>query len=461
MAAGRRLGAPRGRARWGCRAGFFAVFSWQPRTGGLPGPAPCGRILPWRGGGSRYNGRPLFRQSMNRSDMEHDKGGPSAPAAAGEILQPGIPGFCTRTSTTPRACGTWRRTRSPACGHRILGLAGRYAAWRAAPDSLDPKTASALLVGAGPRRVGLPLARLFRVEEACELLRLGVRVHDPVFRFKLEFVRRRALAHFKAGADLEPGAARDAERDPGRTDGAPGVALRGTGPDRRRGQCDRSCGAGGGTGPAGAGGVTGRAGEGDPAGSVGAGAAGSRPAGAPSVLPGFGRPRPRRRDGPLRLAAPRRRGAPQGPRRRAAPARAPRPLPRFPQDRTRRPPRRVSLRSFPLPRTRARSGSGQPGRLGREAERRGGCGRAPHPRPRRRDRSSRRAAPGAHGALVRGARCTIPRSGARCGAGCRSAFPEPVRHDALVEFVRPHPAPLPELFVGPGGTPAPRATASS
>src|SRR5437870_3809570 len=68
-------------------------------------------------------------------------------------------------------------------------LAAQYAALRAAPDDLDPKVVSDVLVRLAPH-VSLFVARLFRVEGEREMLRAGIRSHDPVFRFKVDFVRR-------------------------------------------------------------------------------------------------------------------------------------------------------------------------------------------------------------------------------------------------------------------------------
>jgi|GEM_PF-27753 len=82
-------------------------------------------------------------------------------------------------------------------------LAAQYAAWKAAPADLDPKAVSEVIVKVAPY-VSRFVARLFAIENEREALRARVHAHDPVFRFKVDFVRRRALAHIKSAADLDP-----------------------------------------------------------------------------------------------------------------------------------------------------------------------------------------------------------------------------------------------------------------
>ena len=85
-------------------------------------------------------------------------------------------------------------------------LADRYDAWRAAPDALGPIDASAILTATAPH-VSAFVARLFGIDDERALLRAGIRAHDPVFRFKIDLVRRRALARGKAGVTPEAAAA--------------------------------------------------------------------------------------------------------------------------------------------------------------------------------------------------------------------------------------------------------------
>jgi hypothetical protein len=89
-------------------------------------------------------------------------------------------------------------------------LASRYAAWKAEPAGLEPKALSDAIVRLAPY-VSRFVARLFRIEAEREALRARVLAHDPVFRFKIDFVRRRALTHLKSAADIDAGRLREAE----------------------------------------------------------------------------------------------------------------------------------------------------------------------------------------------------------------------------------------------------------
>ena len=412
MAAGRRLGAPRGRARWGCRAGFFAVFSSDsPARGACMGRRPAaGSCLARRGKSVQWAPpvstvyEPERHGARQGRPIDPGRGGRDPAARDSRVLVRGPP----RRRAPARPVRELRH--APAGIESWARGAVRRVARRArlarSQDRLGPPR------GAGPRRVGLPRAPVPG--------RRGLRAASPGSPRPRPGLSVQARVRAPAGARAlqgrrRPGARRRARRGagPGRTDGAPGVALRGIGPDRRRGQCDRSCGSRRRDRSCGRRRRDGSRGRGRPCGFCGRRSGRVPPCRRPIGFPGFGRPRSRRRDGPLRLAAPRRRGAPQGPRRGAAPAREPCPLPRFPQDRTRRPPRRA-----PFGRSRSLAGgaAGQPGHLGREAERRGASGGRPIPAPGD-GRSSRRAAPGAHGALVRGARARSRKAERGAGLG--------------------------------------------
>ncbi|HMC83523.1 MAG TPA: pyridine nucleotide-disulfide oxidoreductase, partial [Candidatus Polarisedimenticolia bacterium] len=67
-------------------------------------------------------------------------------------------------------------------------------AWRAygsSPDSTPPKQVSDLLVRMGPH-LSRFVARLFGVVEELQRIRTATRNEDPIFRFKVDFLRRRA-----------------------------------------------------------------------------------------------------------------------------------------------------------------------------------------------------------------------------------------------------------------------------
>jgi len=85
----------------------------------------------------------------------------------------------------------------------------RWDAYRQAPDApLPPLTLSNLLIGMAPH-VSRFLRRLFDVDGAAEAVNSATHAQDDLFRFKVDFVRRRVLPMLKAGATI----ARTAEDD--------------------------------------------------------------------------------------------------------------------------------------------------------------------------------------------------------------------------------------------------------
>ncbi len=78
----------------------------------------------------------------------------------------------------------------------------RWDAYRKAPDApLPPLTLSNLLIGMAPH-VSRFLQRLFDVDRPAESLAEATRAQDDLFRFKVDFVRRRALPLLKGGAHI-------------------------------------------------------------------------------------------------------------------------------------------------------------------------------------------------------------------------------------------------------------------
>jgi NADPH-dependent glutamate synthase beta subunit-like oxidoreductase/NAD(P)H-flavin reductase len=83
-------------------------------------------------------------------------------------------------------------------------------AYRAAPDAPRPPIAlSNLLVEMAPH-VSRFVTRLFHVEPRADALTAATRDQDDLFRFKVDFVRRRALPLVKGGAHPSPAPADDA-----------------------------------------------------------------------------------------------------------------------------------------------------------------------------------------------------------------------------------------------------------
>src|SRR5262245_2036809 len=90
------------------------------------------------------------------------------------------------------------------------GFWAKWDAYRQAPDA--PRMAlevSNLLVGMAPF-VSRFLTRLFQVEPALDSIRRATTAQDDLFRFKVDFVRRRALPLLKAGAHVVSTAEDDA-----------------------------------------------------------------------------------------------------------------------------------------------------------------------------------------------------------------------------------------------------------
>src|SRR3954469_6107493 len=78
----------------------------------------------------------------------------------------------------------------------------KWDAYRQAPDTpRKPLDVSNLLIGMAPY-VSRFLTRLFQVQPALDALRRATTAQDDLFRFKIDFVRRRALPLVKGGAHV-------------------------------------------------------------------------------------------------------------------------------------------------------------------------------------------------------------------------------------------------------------------
>src|SRR5262249_28695089 len=83
-------------------------------------------------------------------------------------------------------------------------------AYRRSPDAPPPPIAlSTLLIAMAPH-VSRFLTRLFDVDRPLPSIAQGPRAQDDLFRFKVDFVRRRALPLLKGGAQVHSSAADDA-----------------------------------------------------------------------------------------------------------------------------------------------------------------------------------------------------------------------------------------------------------
>ncbi len=77
-----------------------------------------------------------------------------------------------------------------------------WAAYRSAPDEPRPPIAVSHLLVAMASHVSRFVARLFRAQPSADALTAASRDQDALFRFKVDFVRRRVLPYVKSGADV-------------------------------------------------------------------------------------------------------------------------------------------------------------------------------------------------------------------------------------------------------------------
>src|SRR5580704_8823221 len=80
-------------------------------------------------------------------------------------------------------------------------LWAEWDAYRRAPDAAPPVALSNLLIAMAPH-VSRFLARLFDVDAPASAIAAATRAQDDLFRFKVDFVRRRALPLLKNGAHV-------------------------------------------------------------------------------------------------------------------------------------------------------------------------------------------------------------------------------------------------------------------
>jgi hypothetical protein len=82
----------------------------------------------------------------------------------------------------------------------------QWTQYREIPDSLSPISRGNLIVQMAPH-VSRFVTRLFCVGPEAEALRAATAAYDDLFRFKIDFVRRRALPLLKGGSRVEAAAA--------------------------------------------------------------------------------------------------------------------------------------------------------------------------------------------------------------------------------------------------------------
>jgi NADPH-dependent glutamate synthase beta subunit-like oxidoreductase/NAD(P)H-flavin reductase len=115
----------------------------------------------------------------------------ASPQAAG--LEPGIPGFSFADLQDPRRLKDLHDHFCRQVASDDPALWDEWEAYSADRAAVLPAPAVSALLVRMAAHVGRFVSRLFRIEEECLALAAATRRHDPLFRFKVEVVRRRAL----------------------------------------------------------------------------------------------------------------------------------------------------------------------------------------------------------------------------------------------------------------------------
>jgi NADPH-dependent glutamate synthase beta subunit-like oxidoreductase/NAD(P)H-flavin reductase len=114
----------------------------------------------------------------------------------------GVPGYSFADLHEPERLASLYDRFCEEVAHEDPGLWSEWDAYRRAPDAPRPPIVlSHLLVAMAPH-VSRFLMRLFQVGPEAGLLANGTRAQDDLFRFKVDFVRRRALPLLKGGATI-------------------------------------------------------------------------------------------------------------------------------------------------------------------------------------------------------------------------------------------------------------------
>lgn len=118
-----------------------------------------------------------------------------------DALSLGVPGFAHEDLRDPARLRDLHHVFFQDVAAADPALAARWEAYKAAPAAIAPVERSALLVDMAAR-VSAFVGRLFGVERELEAIRAATLAQDAVFRFKVDFVRRRVLP--MKGAGCEP-----------------------------------------------------------------------------------------------------------------------------------------------------------------------------------------------------------------------------------------------------------------
>ena len=113
----------------------------------------------------------------------------------------GIPGFSFADLHEPARLRALHEAFAGEVGQAEPGLWAQWDQHRMAPDTLGPVARGNLIVAMAPH-LSRFIARLFSVGADADALVQATRAYDVLFRFKIDFVRRRALPLLKGGAHV-------------------------------------------------------------------------------------------------------------------------------------------------------------------------------------------------------------------------------------------------------------------
>ncbi|MCL2450664.1 MAG: FAD-dependent oxidoreductase, partial [Polyangiaceae bacterium] len=119
-------------------------------------------------------------------------GSPGGKAADGELLRLGIHGFSYEDLYDPAKLSELHDVFDRWFASEAPELHAQFEAYRASGGEMAPVARSEALLAAAPY-VGRFIGRLFGIERELEVFREAVRSHDPIWRFRKDFVKKRVL----------------------------------------------------------------------------------------------------------------------------------------------------------------------------------------------------------------------------------------------------------------------------
>ena len=115
-------------------------------------------------------------------------------------LEPGVPGFSFADLQSAERLKALHETFCEDVAREDPAFWADWEAYRSNPGAARPAPAVSALLVRMAGHVSRFVARLFGIEEECRAISEATRAQDPLFRFKVDLVRRRALPLAKGGA---------------------------------------------------------------------------------------------------------------------------------------------------------------------------------------------------------------------------------------------------------------------